>query len=377
MTKLEVEFLKFKLRNPLIAAPGPMTRDYTTIKQLADAGIAAAITKTILLEASINPRPCLYRGKNYLLNTERCSTLPLKQWLNEEFPRLRKLPIPIIASIGMTPEEVEQLAPLVVEAGAKMVECSIFTDYDDPTPMVEAIKKIKTKIDVPVIAKLSPNVHDLVEFGNAARAAGADAISAIDALKAGLRVDIVTGRPMLLEQGFGRISGEAIKPLALYSVAQLAHYVGIPVIGIGGVFSGQDVIEMLYCGASVVGICTALIVHGPTIIGTILQQIAEILSMLQLSSLQDIQGKALKNIDFPLDPEERREYEKRPWSYKPLMAFIEFSHCIKCGQCKKICLYHAIVKTNDKFVVTKKCQGCGLCVSICPTGAITFIEGKI
>jgi len=372
---LSVEFLGFKLRNPLIAAPGPFTRDYYSIAKLVDAGIGAVITKTILPKPSVNPRPCLYRGHGFFLNTERCSTLPLSQWLEKELPKAATLSIPIIASIGMTPEEVVQIAKPVVAAGAHMLELAIFTPYDDPTPMVKAVQLTKKEVDVPIIVKLSCNVHDLVEFGEAVKEAGADALSAIDALKAGISVDSQTGRPVLLEQGFGRISGEAIKPLALYHVAQLAYYVGLPIIGTGGVFSAQDVIDMFYCGASAVGICTALILYGPDIIKGILQQLCEKLYKLGVSSLQDIRGKTLEWIDFPHDVEERREYEKRVWEEKQLVANINLELCIACGRCEKMCLYQAITPFKNKFNVLKeKCQGCGLCVSLCPTNAIKFIK---
>lgn len=372
---LGIEFLGFKLRSPLIAAAGPPTKDYLSVRKLVQVGIGAVITKTILLEPSVNPRPCLYRGPGYFLNTERCSTIPLSQWLEWELPRMKELPVPIIASIGMTPEEVAELAGPVVKAGADMVELAIFTPYDDPSPMVEAVKTVKREVNVPVIVKLSCNVHDLVEFGEAVKEAGASALSAIDALKAGLSVDPQTGQPALLEQGFGRISGEAIKALALYHVAQLAHYVGLPVIGTGGVFSARDVIDMFYCGASAVGICTALIVNGPDIIRTITQQLRKMLCSLGVSSLQDIQGKTLEMIDFPHDLEERREYEKRVWDVKPIVARIDQGRCTACGRCEKACFYHAIDALEEKFVVAaERCQGCGLCISLCPVGAIEFVD---
>lgn len=372
---LTVEFLGFRLKNPLIAAAGPLTRDYQSIARLAEAGIGAAITKTILLRPSVNPRPCLYRGPGYFLNTERCSTIPFSRWIEEELPKMAELPIPIIASIGMTPEECAKLAGPVVKAGADMLELAIFTPYDDPSPMCEAVQMVKKEVDVPVIVKLSCNVHDVVEFGEAVKEAGADALSAIDALKAGLSIDLHTGLPVLLEQGFGRISGEAIKPLALYHVAQLVHYVKLPVIGTGGVFTARDVIDMFYCGASAVGICTALIVNGPGVIRIIIQDLQKMLDMLGVHSLKEIQGKTLEKIDFPTDLEERREYEKRIWPEKSIVAYIDRERCTTCGLCERVCVYRAISALGDTFaVVFERCQGCGLCVSLCPAHAIKLLE---
>lgn len=375
MAMIDVELLGFKLHSPLVAASGPMTRNCASIKRLADAGIGAAITKTVLLTPSMDPQPCLYRGKSYFLNTERCSTLSLERWLDDEIPRLRELDIPIIVSIGMTPDEVEQLAPQVVAAGAQMLELSIFTSYDDPRPMVEAVRRVKAKVDVPVLVKLSPNVHDLVEFGRAVRDAGADAVSAIDALKAGLHVDVVTGQPVLLEQGFGRISGEAINPLALYSVAQLVHYVGIPVIGTGGVMSGNDAIEMLSCGAAAVGVCTALILGGAEKVARMNGEIIKSMERYGFDSINEIRGRTLSQIDFPKTTEERQEYEKRRVQTVNLTAFINQEICVRCGVCRKVCLYEAVEEHEDVFsIVPSQCKVCGLCVSMCPVRAIDYKE---
>ncbi len=373
MIDISTQLLGFRLRSPLIAASGPMTSDFAAIERLAQAGIGAAITKTILLDASINPRPCLYRGKGYFLNTERCSTISLQRWLSNELPKLKQLDIPIIASIGMTPAEVEQLAYPIVEAGADMLELSIFTSYDDPSPMVEAIRRVKKAVDVPLSVKLSANVHDIVEFGQAVRDAGADAISAIDALKAGLHVDLETKYPAMLEQGFGRISGEAIKELALYHVAQLAHYVGLPLIGTGGVMSGIDSLEMISCGAMAVGVCTALIVNGPQSVTTINEQMMQFMHEHDLDTLDQLRGKVLTRIDFPLSVEERREYERQQTDASKRVAIIEQDECTRCQTCQRVCLYGAVEKREGRFFIDPSlCEGCGLCVSMCPVGAIHY-----
>lgn len=375
MTKIKTQFLDFTLRSPLIAASGPMSRDYTSIKRLKNAGIGAVITKTILLIPSTNPQPCLYRGDGYFLNTERCSTISLKQWLGEELPRLKQLDIPIIVSIGMTPADVEKLAMPVVKAGADMLELAIFTPYDDPTPMIEAVRRVKKAVDVPVSVKLSHNICDIVEFGEAVREAGADAISAIDAVKAGLHLDLRTCHPGLLEQGFGRISGEAIKPLALYDVAQLAHYVKLPIIGTGGIMSGIDALEMISCGAVAVGICTVTIVKGQTVVSRINEQMTQFMQDHGISSLEELRGRVLAQIDFPKSIEERQEYEKRPVKSINKVAFIDQRACTNCQICYRICFYGAVEKGKERFLICPSiCKGCGLCISVCPVEAISYHE---
>ncbi|MGY4706974.1 4Fe-4S binding protein [Candidatus Bipolaricaulota sp. J31] len=372
---LSVELLGLELKSPIVAASGPPTKDADAVARLAQAGVGAVITKTILLEPSVNPRPCMYRGHRFFLNTERCSTLSLSQWLKEELPRMAELPVPVIASIGMTPEDAAELAPMVVDAGADMVELAIFTPYDDPSPMARAVELVRERVSVPVLAKLSCNVHDLVEFGLAIRDAGAHGFSAIDALKAGLAVDWRSGRPVMSRQGFGRISGEAIKPLALYHVAQLTHYVGLPVIGTGGVFSAQDVLDMVQCGATAVGICTALILSGPTLIPRLLGDLRKLMEALGIARLEDIRSRTLEFIEFPDDVEERREYEKRAVTPEPIVAHIDGVRCVACGRCREVCPYGAVMARGEIYRVDREvCEGCGLCVSVCPKGAIELIE---
>ena len=373
---MEARFLGVPLQSPLVAASGPPTKDFASIRRLYEAGIGAAITKTILAEPSVNPRPCLWRGQGHFFNTERCSTLPLSRWLREELPRLAELPIPVIASIGMTPDEVAELALPVVNAGADMLELSIFTPADDPGPMIEALRAVKARVSVPVTVKLSCNVHDLVAFGRALRDCGADGLSSIDALKAGLDVDLITGRPVFLEQGYGRISGEAIRTLALYHVAMLSHYVGLPVIGTGGVMSGEDALKMIYCGAQSVGLCTALILDGPDGVRRMIREMTDLLKSLGATSLEDLRGRSLPHVAFPVDEASRHEYEHIVWQGPLRTSFIVQDTCVQCGRCHRVCPYAAIEAEERRFFVRGDlCEGCGLCLSICPVRAIVWEEG--
>ena len=373
---LGIKLFGTQLRSPLVAASGPPSMDLRSVKALSDAGIGAVITKTILVEPSTNPSPCLYRGTRLFLNTERCSTKPLAEWLDHDLPGMAELPIPIIASIGMTPEEAEQLAGPVVEAGADMIELSIFTPVDDPSPMVEAVRRVRSQVDVPVLCKLSCNVSDVVGFARAFREAGADGVSAIDALKAAIVLDPATGHPVMREQGFARMSGEALLPVALYHVSQVAHYTDLAIVGTGGISCGQDVIDMVSCGARAAGICSQLIIEGPAAVERIHKELADALETLGASSLEELKGRTLGQIDFTADEEERQEYEKRAWESASLKAHIDEAACIRCGRCKAACPYQAIVRTaSGEFSVQEDvCEGCGLCPSLCPVSAIELRE---
>jgi len=255
-----------------------------------------------------------------------------------------------------------------------MLELSIFTPVDDPTPMEEAIRRVRSQVDVPILGKLSCNVSDVVGFARAFAGAGADGVSAIDALKAAIVLDPSTGRPVMREQGFARMSGEALLPVALYHVAQVAHYTDLAIIGTGGVSSGQDVIDMLSCGAQAIGICSHLVVEGPSAVERIHAELRQAMETLQEPNLNSIRGRTLPQIDFTADEEERQEYEKRAWDGSVLTARIDTETCISCGRCATICLYDAVDPSDGFRIRTDVCQGCGLCLSTCPVDAIAWNE---
>ena len=376
MMNLGAELLGRTLRSPIVAASGPPSMDLRSVRALSDAGIGAAITKTILVEPSTNPRPCLYRGHRLFLNTERCSTKPLDDWLTVDLPGMAELPIPIVASIGMTPDEAERLAGPVVEAGADLVELSIFTPVDDPGPMAEAIRRVRSQVDVPILCKLSCNVSDVVGFARAFKAAGADGVSAIDALKAAVVLDPLTGRPVMREQGFARMSGEALLPVALYHVSQVAHYTDLAIVGTGGISCGQDIVDMVSCGASAAGVCTHLMTDGPESIERMHQELRSAMEALGVDDLSSLRGRTLRQIDFTSDEEERQEYERRSWGGGSLTARIDPDLCVRCGRCAAVCPYEAIGRRDDDAfrVESAVCEGCGLCPSICPAGAIELAE---
>ena len=376
MSRIHVELFGHTLRSPIVAASGPPSMDLASTLALSDAGIGAVITKTILRVPSVNPRPCLYRGDGFFFNTERCSTKALDAWLSKDLPGMAELPIPIIASIGMTPEDAEALAAPVVLAGADMLELSIFTPIDDPGPMVEAIRRVKERTDVPILCKLSCNVSDVVAFARAFAAAGADGVSAIDALKAAMVLDRRTGRPVMGPQGFARLSGESLLPVALYHVSQVAHYTDLTIVGTGGVSTGGDILDMISCGAQAVGVCSHLITDGPRRIGGMHSELERHMDDLGINDLSSVRGRTLQQIDFTDDEEERQEYEKRDWQGTSLTATISRETCVGCGRCADVCPYGAIRRAEDASyrVDATVCEGCGLCVSVCPVSAIRFGE---
>jgi dihydroorotate dehydrogenase subfamily 1 len=318
------------------------------------------VSKTLSVKPAEVPRPCIVKIKDSILNAELWSDLSVEQWLSSEYPKAKKTGLPLIASIGYTAEEIRELAPKVVEAGADALELSTHYLGNDPAPVVEATKAAKEAVKVPVLVKLSPNVLDIAAFARAAEGAGADGIVAINTLGPCLSINIENTMPMLgSTSGYGWLSGPAIKPLAVRCVADIARAVKIPVIGCGGISNGRDAIEFIMAGASAVQLCTAVIVRGPRIYGLIADEMVRFMRVKGYNSIDDFRGIALKHL-----PEQPLRTRAKP-------PEVLMSKCTGCGLCERHCVYGA-AKVVGKIarIDPVRCYGCGMCISVCPTRAV-------
>ncbi len=132
---------------------------------------------------------------------------------------------------------------------------------------------------------------------------------------------------------------------------------------------------MIACGATAVGVCTALIVKGPEIITEVNEQMAQFMRQHKIESLTALQGDALSRIDFPASIEERREYEKQRVELPDRVALIDQSLCTRCQTCYRVCPHKAVERRGEAFFVHPSlCQGCGLCISMCLVGAIRYAQ---
>ncbi len=363
MADLSVELLGLRFRNPILTAAGPTSRDGMTLLNAAAGGVGGLVAKTVSVKPADVPKPnmaALKEGRvgsrRGILNAELWSELPLETWLEREYPIALSSGLPLIASVGYTPENVSEIAPKLEKAGVQAIEYS--THYVGGH--VEIAKALRDAVDLPIIAKLSPKV-DVAEIAKSLEP-HVDAIAAINTYGPCLRVDIETGEPVLgSESGTGWMSGSALKPIAIRCVADIASAVKLPVIGVGGVVSGEDVIEFMMAGASAVEVCTAAILEGDTIYGKIAGQTDEWLDAHGYKSIKDVQGIALPHLKkgVNLDPP----------------PVVDMDKCTICGLCEKSCVYGAITsnKKENLFAIdANKCEGCGMCVSVCPYFALSY-----
>ena len=359
MANLSVEIAGIRFPNPVMPAAGPPVRDGRAIVRCAEGGAGGLVSKTISTRAATPPIPNIAEIPHGMVNTELWSELPPEQWIEHEYALARQPGLPLIVSLGYSADDIIWLAPRI-RPFADAVELSTHYIGEDAGPMVAAIRAAKAALDVPVFVKLSPLGREMVRAAEQAEAAGADGIVAINSFGPVLAIDPDSRMPYLGGgDGYGWLSGPALKPLAMRCVRDIARAVRVPVIGVGGVSRGIDAVEMLMVGASAVQVCTAAMLHGPGTFGKIAQELDAWLDEHGFASASDLRG--LANGEMPA-----------AWSAgKPVVAE---GPCNGCDLCAMACPYDAI-EVVDKLAVIDlaACARCGLCVTRCRRGAIEWV----
>lgn len=265
MAKLTVDVLGLTFRNPILPAAGPNVGTGEQLRRTAEGGAGGLLAKTVSVRAAEVPRPDMVRfGQTGMLNTELWTELPPEEWLDREYDiglaAAREHGIPFLASLGYSPEELRELGPKVAAKGVDAIEFSIH--YLDPAKLVETARALRESVSVPIIAKLTPHKGDLGELA-ALIEPYVDAFACINSYGPTLRIDVDRAEPTLgSRHGYGWLSGTPIRPLALRSVFEVARRVKKPVIGVGGIANPKDVIAFIMAGASLVQVCTVILLRG-------------------------------------------------------------------------------------------------------------------
>ena len=289
-----------KLKNPTILASGIMDEDAGSIHRMIKSGAAAIVTKSIGLQPRDGyPNPTITETTCGLLNAMGLPN-PGIDAFTQELDTLATTKTPIIGSIyGKDPGEFTILAKKMQDHKAAAVELNVSCPHAkhygmevgmDPAILAEIISAVKDVVHIPIHVKLSPNVTDIVALATAAQEAGADAIVAINTLK-GMSIDLDFQRPILANKT-GGYSGPAIKPIGVRCVYDISRSINIPVIGVGGVTTGEDAIEYLMAGAQAVQIGTAVYQRGPTVFSQITKEIIAWMTRHHVQRLADIIGAA-------------------------------------------------------------------------------------
>lgn len=357
--RLETELFGIKLRSPFVLGSGPLGYNGSGMIRAHLAGAGAVTTKTIRDIPAENPFPHIaVTGRDSLINAEKWSDISGDAWVDEEIPKAKEAGVVVIGSIGHSLGEVRRWLEKVDAAGADIVELVSYAEAD-LAPMVLLAKKLSGK---PILAKLSPNWRDPVASARSALDAGADGVTAMDSLGPVLRIDIRTGRPISGgAKGCAWLSGGAIKPLILRYVAEIANLTDKPIIGLGGVMTAEDALEMLMAGASAVGICSAPILKGIDHIAKLNRDLEGLMNSLSYGTVASASRYSLRF----LDAGERRS--RFAFAFDPDL-------CTACGACVRCCPYEARTLDGKTLGLDReKCRHCGLCASVCPTRALTMV----
>jgi dihydropyrimidine dehydrogenase (NAD+) subunit PreA len=404
MRDLSIEFCGVKCENPFFLSSSPVGDNYEMCAKALDMGWGGIVFKTVaaFIPDEVSPRFSIINKegttfvgfKNLVMTSEHQVEVNLQQM------RLLKKNYPdkvLIASImGQNEEEWADLAQMVTEAGADIIECNFScpqmtstamgSDVGQNPELVEKYTKaVKRVTHLPIIAKMTPNLGNMEPSAIAAIDGGAVGISAINTIKSltGLDLNKLAGLPMVNGKcSISGYSGKAVKPIALRFIANLAKepkLKGIPISGIGGIETWQDALEFIMLGACNIQVTTAVMQYGYRIVEDMISGLSYYMEDKGIEKLQELVGVALKNT---VSAEELD---------RDFIIYPDFSKekCIGCGRCYISCFdgaHQALEWDNEsrRPLLTKdNCIGCHLCSLVCPIedcitkGEVKFKEGAV
>ena len=390
---LSIDFLGVHFENPFCLSSSPVGNCYEMCKNAYDAGWGGIVYKTLspdhFVIDEVSPRFAQLTKEDTpfiaFKNMEQLAEHPLAQDLDAMRRLKKEYPNKVlIASImGETPQDWTDLAKLVTAAGADMIElnfsCPQMTSHTmgsdvgtNPELCNSNCAAVKRGTDLPILAKMTPNITTMIPVVKACLAGGADGISSINTVKSITDVDLdnkVALPNINGKSAVSGLSGKSVKPIALRFLQQIRSAAGLeqlPVSGIGGIETWEDAAEFILLGASTLQVTTAIMQYGYRIIDDLTNGLMHYMDEQHVDHLKDLVGIANKNIvtTNQLD----RDYKVYPK--------IDWDKCIGCGRCFISCqdgAHQAMGWDDDKRLPTfdqSKCVGCQLCALVCPVGAI-------
>jgi len=294
-----------QLRNPVIAASGTFGYGIEFEKLVDLDALGGLVVKGLSREPiEGNPEPRLWETRGGMINSVGLQNIGVRAFVKDKLPHLAKRNTAVFANVfGCTTEDYAEVARVLEDvpglAGYELnVSCpntqhgGIFFS-SDPELLAEVVAAVRIVAKRPLIVKLSPNVAQIEPLAKAAEAAGADAISLVNTFIA-LAIDARTRRPRI-GAGFGGLSGPAIKPIALRMVYQAAKAVKIPVVGMGGIATGEDAAEFLIAGATAVEVGTATF-WDPAAPVRIARELGEFLKQQKIEQVSELVGTLRRDV---------------------------------------------------------------------------------
>ena len=288
---ISVDICGVKWKNPITVASG--TFNYRESSAYYDVSSLGCITTKGVAPVPWmgNPTPRIAETHGGMLNSIGLENRGVDDYLTNELIKLKEAGATVMANVaGHSIDEYVEVVKKLADSDVDLLELNIScpnissggiafgTDKELAAKLVAEVKKVSGK--KPVVVKLSPNVTDISAIALAVQAAGADALSMINTLL-GMRIDLKTGKPVLAN-GTGGLSGPAIHPVAVRMIYEVSRVVNIPIIGMGGVMTGEDALELMLAGATAVAVGTAALID-PTAPIRILDELTALLEERQTS----------------------------------------------------------------------------------------------
>jgi dihydroorotate dehydrogenase (NAD+) catalytic subunit len=302
---LAVKFLKNTLNNPLVLASGIRGTTAASLNYMAKKGCGAVTLKSVSVEAREgHPSPVIVSNKHYIINAVGLSNPSIAATTAEiaKFKSLNSTPL-IVSVFARNIYEFTQAAEMLNSSPFDLLELNLSCpnvnqEFGQPLAysslaVGEIVKAVKAKTATPVSAKLSAQAWNIAEIAKAAEDNGADAITAVNTIS-GMVIDPKMRCPILSNK-IGGISGPALFPIALRCVYEIYRAVKIPIIGTGGVTTGEDAMTMIMAGATLVGVGSAVYYRGAAAFKKIAAEMADFMQQEKIVSLDEIRGRYVSN----------------------------------------------------------------------------------
>ena len=302
MVNLSTKIASLELNNPTILASGLMDEDAGSMKRIINCGAGAVVTKSIGLKSREGyPNPTVIELEHGILNAMGLPNPGIKEF-EEEIRKLKRSNVPVIGSIfGSNSNEFVELSKKMQSYGADALELNMSCPHakgygleigSDAELVKEITSNVKESTNIPVFVKISPNLMDIVDIAKSAEKGNADGIVAINTVKA-MKIDLELKMPVLANK-IGGYSGKAIKPIGVRCVYEISKNVDIPVVGVGGITTGEDVLEYIMAGASAVQIGSGIHYRGVEIFKTICREMENWMKDHGYKNLSELIGAAHK-----------------------------------------------------------------------------------
>ena len=305
MANLSVKFCDVTFENPTVLASGILGVTASSLKNVVRNGAGGVTTKSIWLTEHIGHKnPTMFGTESYFLNAVGLSDAGIEKAKEETFPEYNKdKPAPIIANIvAYSMDDFEKLTQEITTCDPDIIEVNISCPnvddkYGKPFSCVAAQANkvtalVRENTDKPIVIKLTPNVPNIVEIAEACKEAGADGFCLINTLS-GMGIDIDLRMPILTNKS-GGVSGPAIKPIAVKAVHDVYKATKMPIIGTGGITTGEDAIEIMMAGATLVGMGTMVYYRGVEGFGEVAKEMNDWCDKNGVKNLDEIIGVAVK-----------------------------------------------------------------------------------